>query len=133
MPTLLQKYFYTCNSNSKRTHEAGNTTSSIDKEKPQPKTINTTQEEKESKYFTLDYFSPSNTTNVMMNGGMCSMITNDEKSTGYVDLKGRFPYFSASGHEYLLFGYNYDSNSTLVEPLKNSQAKTIADGWYNIN
>ena len=60
---------------------------------------------------------------------MCSMITNEEKSMGCMELTGRFPNCSASGHEYLLVGYNYYANSILVEPLKNRQEKTIAEGW----
>ena len=52
---------------------------------------------------------------------------------GYMDLTGRFPHCSSSGHEYLLVGYNYYANAILVEPLKKRQAKTIAEGWENIN
>ena len=47
-------------------------------------------------------------------------------------LTGIFPHCSASGHEYLLVGYNYDVNSIFVEPLLNSR-KNIADGLENIN
>ena len=61
------------------------------------------------------------------------MITNDEKSTGYMDLTCIFTHYSASGHEYLLVRYNYDANAILVEPLKNRQSKTITDGWEEIN
>ena len=50
-----------------------------------------------------------------------------------MDLTGMFPHFSANGHEYLLVEYNYGANEILVEPLKNLQANTIADGWQNIN
>ena len=49
------------------------------------------------------------------------MIMNDEKSMGYMYLKVIFPHCSASGHEYLLVGYKYDTNAILVEPLKNLQ------------
>ena len=52
---------------------------------------------------------------------------------GYVDLTGRFPHFSSSGHEYLLFWYNYDANAILIEPLTKCQVKTITYGWENIN
>ena len=45
-----------------------------------------------------------------------------------MDLIGRFPPCSASGHEYLLVGYNYYANTILVEPPKKRQAKTITDG-----
>ena len=50
-----------------------------------------------------------------------------------MDLTGRFPHFLASGHEYLLFGYNYDINSILFGQLQSRQVKTIADRWENIN
>ena len=59
---------------------------------------------------------------------MFSMITNDGKSMGYMDLTGRFNHCSSSGYEYSLVGYNYDDNTILVEPLKNRQANTTADG-----
>ena len=48
-------------------------------------------------------------------------------------LLGIFLHCSSSGHEYLLIGYNYYANDILAEPLKNGQAKTIADGWEKIN
>ena len=103
------------------------------KKKSHPQKIKTAQEDKEFKNCTLYYFPPSDTPNVKTNEVMCCMITNDEKSTGCVDLTGRFPHCSSSGHEYLLVGYNYYANAILVEPLKKRQAKTIAEGWENIN
>ena len=48
-----------------------------------------------------------------------------------MDLKGRFPHCSSSGHEYLLVGYSNDDNTILVEPLKTRQEKTISDRWDN--
>ena len=50
-----------------------------------------------------------------------------------MDLSGRFTDFSASGHAYLLVGYNYDANAILFEPLKKYQVKTIADRQEKIN
>ena len=38
------------------------------KKQPPPQTIKTAQEEKKSKYHTLDYFPPSDTKNVKTNG-----------------------------------------------------------------
>ena len=64
---------------------------------------------------------PSDTPNVKKNGVMCSMITNDEKFMGCMDLTGIFTHCSANGHEYLLVGYNYDANTILVETLKISK------------
>ena len=57
----------------------------------------------------------------------------DEKYKGYTYLTGSFTHCSASGHDYLLVRYNYDANEILVEPLKELQVKTIAEGWENIN
>ena len=45
---------------------------------------------------------------------------------GFMDSTGIFPHCSASGHEYLLDGYNYYANAILVEPLKKIQAKAVA-------
>ena len=57
----------------------------------------------------------------------------NEGTMGSIDLIGRFTNCSASGHEYLLVGYNYDANAILVEPLKYHQEKTIADLREKIN
>ena len=46
-----------------------------------------------------------------------------------MDLTGRFTHYSASVHEHLLVGYNYDANTIFVEPLKKRQANTITEGW----
>ena len=35
------------------------------------------------------------------------------------DLTSQFPFESSSGHQYILVVYNYNSNSILVEPMKN--------------
>ena len=83
-----------------------------------PKKPKTAQEDKEFKDLTLDYFPTSYTPNFKMSEGMCIIIMNDERSVGYMYLTGIFPHRSDSGHEYLLFGYNYDANAILVEPLK---------------
>ena len=50
-----------------------------------------------------------------------------------MDLKGRYPHCSASDHDYLLVGYNYDAKRILVEPQKIRQSKTIVDVWEKIN
>ena len=51
------------------------------------------------------------------------------KETTYSDQTGRFPYRSSRGNEYIMVMYDYDSNAILATPLKNRQAKTIADAW----
>ena len=49
----------------------------------------------------------------------------DQKSMGYMDLTGRFPYRSSRGNEYIMVAYNYDGNQILMEPVKNK----VSDGW----
>ena len=56
---------------------------------------------------------------------MCSMVTNDEKSMGYMDLTGRFHHCSDIRHEYLLAWYNYYTNVILVESLKNANQRLL--------
>ena len=87
------------------------------KKQPPSQKIKAAKEEKESKDCTLDYFPFSDTQNVKTNEVMCSMITNDEKSMGYMYLTVIFTHCSASGHEYLLVRYNYEDNAIFVKPL----------------
>ena len=97
--------------------------------KPSPtQTIKKAHKEEE-----LYYFPPSDTPNVKKNGVICSMLMNFDKTMGYMYLTGRCPHCSASGHKYLLIGYNYNANDILVGPIKNRQTKTIANGWEKIN
>ena len=98
------KKSYKCNGNSKRTHEAIKTTSSINKE-----TTTTTDDQDNTGIERIQ---------ISHIRSFHRMIMNDEKSMGYIDLTGRFPHCSASSREYLLVGYNYDANAILVEPLK---------------
>ena len=60
------------------------------------------------------------------------MITNDEKTIWYMDLTGISPHCLASGHEYLLVGYNNNDNAILVEPLKNAKQRLLqTDGMIS--
>ena len=47
----------------------------------------------------------------------------------YTDPTGKFLFPSTKGNEYILCGYNYDSNHVLAEPMKNrknaSQIKSV--------
>ena len=121
----FKKYSYTCNSNSKRTQKQEIQHLQSTKKQSTPQKIKTAQEDKEFKDRTIDYFPPSDTQNLNTNEVMCSMIMNDEISMGYMYLTVRFPHRSASGHEYLLVGYNYDANAILVEPLKNAKQRIL--------
>ena len=50
-----------------------------------------------------------------------------------MDLAGRFTYTSIRGDKYILFGYNFDGNSILSEPLKTQQAGEIKKSWNKLN
>lgn len=60
-------------------------------------------------------------------------VIKDNNITAYTDLTGRFPYRSSRGNEYLLFGYHYDSNIILVQPLQNREAQTITTARETLN
>ena len=55
------------------------------------------------------------------------------KEKTYSDQTGRFPYRSSRGNEYTMVMYDFDANAILVEPLKNRQAKSIANAWESLH
>ena len=79
-----------------------------------------------------DYHPQSDTPNVKTNNALYTLISSKE-GEGFMDLTGRFPYRSASGHEYIMVAYNYDANAILATPVKNRDAKTLADAWERLN
>ena len=60
---------------------------------------------------------------------LASIIPFTAKEMSYGDLTGAFPYTSTRGNKYLYILYDYDSNSILVEPIKNRQAASITNAW----
>ena len=47
-----------------------------------------------------------------------TLCYNEPTGKLYTDLTGQFPVQSSRGHKYILFAYNFDSNSIHVKPLK---------------
>ena len=58
---------------------------------------------------------------------------NTKQGKGFMDLTGRFPFHSGSGNEYIMIAYNYDANAILAEPVKNREAKSLADAWETLH
>ena len=56
----------------------------------------------------------------------------DSNDKTYIDLAGRFPHQSSRDNNYILVLYNYDSNTILVQALKNRESNTILNAWRSI-
>ena len=54
------------------------------------------------------------------------------KRRGFSELTGAFPHKPSRGSFYVMIMYDYDSNEILVEPVKNRQATTICNAFFNI-
>ena len=50
-----------------------------------------------------------------------------------MDLTGKYPVKSQSGHQYILIAYNFDANAILAEPLKNRKGTTITEGFKKLH
>ena len=75
-------------------------------------------------------FSPSQEpTNPRTNTMYASMVAATNIRRSYSDQTGRFPVQSSRGNNYVFILYDHDSNAILSIPLKNRQAKSIADAW----
>ena len=48
-----------------------------------------------------------------------AFLAADTKGTVYIDLAGKFPVTSISGHKYVMVLYHYDSNGIILRPMKN--------------
>jgi len=57
-----------------------------------------------------------------------------EDATGkiYTDQTGRFPVTSTRGNKYILFMYNYDSNTILAKPLKTRTGSDLLAAYIKI-
>ena len=55
------------------------------------------------------------------------------KRTCFSDLTDAFPHKSSRVNLYVMVVYDYDSNSILVEPIKNRQSETIRDALVKIH
>ena len=72
----------------------------------------------EDKLIILDAFPASDSPNLKTKAVLYSMFEFNEKSMGYMNLTGRFPYCSSRGNDYIMVVYNYDGNQILKEPVK---------------
>ena len=80
----------------------------------------------EQKKYSLCSTKPKLTQNKAYNKSndtIYSIIQNSNRS--FMDLKGRFPYKSPRGNEYILIAYHIDSNTILGTPVKNKQSNTM--------
>ena len=78
-----------------------------------------------------DAFPPPQVQNKKINDVLYAII--DNPGLGYMDFTGRFPYQSSRGNNYPMMAYNYDTNTILVEALKNRQASSIVSTWKLTN
>ena len=60
-----------------------------------------------------------------------SMASTSDIRKTYSDQTVKFPLQSSRGHNYVFILYGYDYNAIVSVPLKNRQAKLIADAWQN--
>ena len=75
-------------------------------------------------------FSPSQEpTNPRTDTMYASMVAATNIRRSYSDQTRRFPVQSSRGNNYVFILYDHDSNAILSIPLKNRQAKSIADAW----
>ena len=79
-----------------------------------------------------DLHPTSDSPNIKTNNVMYTLLSSKD-GKGYMDLTERFPYRSASGNEYIMIAYNYDANAILAHPVKNQEAKSLADAWEILN
>jgi Reverse transcriptase (RNA-dependent DNA polymerase) len=56
---------------------------------------------------------------------LCYLAAAEPKQVVYTDQTGRLPHPSASGNNYLLIAYDYDSNAILLRPIKNRTAEAL--------
>ena len=62
-------------------------------------------------------------------------VHNLETTTGkiYTDQTGKFPCTSASGNNYIMILYDYDSNAILMEPIRNRKGPTLIEAHHLTN
>ena len=63
----------------------------------------------------------------------CFITCLEQKLLLSVDPTGRFPIPSATGNNYIYIAYDYDSNSILMEPFQNREAKLLLEAYKSIN
>jgi hypothetical protein len=77
----------------------------------------------------LDISPPQEKDNPLTNTMYANFVSTHTIHKTYSDQTGKFIIQSSRGNNYVFILYDYDSNSILSIPLKNRQAKSIADAW----
>ena len=62
-----------------------------------------------------------------------ALIEHSKKYFGYMDLTGKFPFFSTRGNQCILVAYGYNSNDILLRALKNRNTETITNTWEDLH
>jgi hypothetical protein len=81
----------------------------------------------------VDAFPKSPSPNNKTNAVIYSIIEQNPKNIGYIDLTGRFPYRSQKGNQYILVSYHVDANHIFAQPLKNRESASIVKAWDIVN
>ena len=81
----------------------------------------------------VDAFPLSDIPNIKTNEVIYIIFESYPTGLAYIDLRGRFPYTSARGNEYILVVYHLDATAILSTALKHCQAATITAVWIKIN
>ena len=63
---------------------------------------------------------------------MCLTIFAKPEGTLYSDLTGRYPVKSGRGNQYIMVGYDYDTNAILVQPTKTRNAAELCTATMKI-
>ena len=80
-----------------------------------------------------DFFPPSHKPFLKTNDTVYTMVDPRKMGSASMDLTGRFLYTSRRGNQYILVGYQYDTNYIATIPLKRRTAAVITNGWKHLN
>ena len=86
-----------------------------------------------NEYSDHDLFPLLEAPNVKSRYASYTIVELTTKYRAYMELKGRFPYTSSGGNQYILIGYHFDGNEILVKPLKNWQSGEITKAQNKLN
>ena len=79
------------------------------------------------------FFPQSETPSKRTNKVAYMLINQNEFSTAYQDLTGKFSMKSSRGNEYILIGYHYNANSIIQIPVKNRVGTDLRDEWQQLH
>ena len=80
-----------------------------------------------------DLYPLSPVPNVKSNQALYYFSDAEDLCLAYSDLTGKFPLKFSHGNNYQLIAYHPNANVILVKPIKNQQAKILADTWTVFN